>query len=152
MSTPIANILGSPLYGHEVSYRSTLCASLAVPICISVVCLLSRSNCNWLSPSHYLGLTTTRLSISYGTMDGLSQIAGLHTNLARREFVDILSLQPVSSLRPIRTSLFTEAQACQNTIPDGLQGLPLVSRRDSVLRPFASILSHDLVYLPSSRE
>ena len=97
-----------------------------------------------LSPSHYLGLTTTRLSTSYGVMDRLSQIAGLHTNLPRREFVDILSLQPVSSLKLIRTSLLTEAQACQNTIPDGLQGLPLVSRRDSVLRPIASILSDDI--------
>ena len=77
-------------------------------------------------------------------MNHLSQIPGLHMNLPKREFIDILSLQPASTLKLIRTSLFTVAKSRQNTIPDEVQGLSLVSRRDSALRPITTILSEDI--------
>ena len=96
---------------------------------------------------YYLGQTATWLShlrVTQGVMNYLLQIAGLHTNLPRHEFVDILSLQPVSTFKLIRNDLFAEAQTCRYTIPEGLQGLPLVSHRDSALKPIASILSEDI--------
>ena len=120
----------------DVRYR------IALPSVLHFLCL-----CISLLSLYYLGQTATRLShrrVTQVVMNHLSRIAGLHTNLPRHEFVDILSLQPVSTLKLIRNDLFAEAQACQNTIPDGLQGLPLVSRRDSALRPIASIFSEDI--------
>ena len=108
----------------DMRYRIALPFVLHFCACVYLCCL-------------YLGQTATRLSlrrVTQGVMNhGLSRIAGLHTNLPRHEFVDILSLQPVSTLKLLRNDLFAEAQACQNTIPEGLQGLPLVSRRDSAL-------------------
>ena len=55
----------------------------------------------------------------------------------------LLKLHSSEELNSIRTTLFVEANTLNLIFPE-LQGLPLVSRRDTALRPASSVLSEDI--------
>ena len=73
----------------------------------------------------------------------LLPLHGVHPDLSRSKFTELLSTAPITSLRALRVSLFDDACA-HGLMPDGLNGLPLVDRRDSALRPASKVLSNDI--------
>ena len=74
---------------------------------------------------------------------------GVNPGLPRSEFVNILKLRTSDVLRSLRASLFTEACA-KNLVSQELQGLPLVNRRDTALRPATKILGEDIWHIINS--
>jgi len=76
-------------------------------------------------------------------MNKLSLFNGAHCGLVKAEFVELLHVFPAASLNSLRCDLFLEAQEMA-LVPGELVGLPLVSRRDSALRPVTRVLSEDI--------
>ena len=67
---------------------------------------------------------------------------GVNAQTPQCEFVDRLSSFSLDSLKSLRTDLFHELSSLE-VMPADLLGIPLVSRRDSALRPLSQILSKD---------
>ena len=76
------------------------------------------------------------------TMNQLSTF-GLNPGLPKTEFTQLLASHPTVHLKSLRTCLFEEACKC-DLLPTELQGLPLVNRRDTAIRPAAKVLSEDI--------
>ena len=74
-------------------------------------------------------------------MDLLSRF-NISPHLTRSEFIDILSSQPVRVISSLRQSLFTQLSAL-NVIDPAFEGVPLVTRKDSALRPVSRVLCDD---------
>ena len=75
-------------------------------------------------------------------MDQLSTF-GVNPGLPRTEFIQLLTSHPKEHLKSLRECLFEDASKC-GLILSELQGLPLVNRRDTALRPVAKVLSEDI--------
>ena len=76
------------------------------------------------------------------TMNQLSTF-GLNPGLPKTEFTQLLASHPTVHLKSLRTCLFEEACKC-DLLSTELQGLPLVNRRDTAIRPAAKVLSEDI--------
>ena len=75
------------------------------------------------------------------SMDLLAKY-GVNPGMPKMEFVHHLNVHSNDSLKKLREALFK--QACEAELyPRECQGLPLVSRRDTAIRPAASVLSED---------
>ena len=68
---------------------------------------------------------------------------GVNPGLPKAEFVSLLKLHSSEELNSIRTTLFMEANTLNLIYPE-LQGLPLVNRQDTALRPASTVLSEDI--------
>lgn len=75
-------------------------------------------------------------------MDRLAEFGIINGQISKREFVDRLSAFPITSIKSLRVDLFLELSSL-NVIPVDLAEIPLVTRRDSALRPLSQILSED---------
>ena len=74
-------------------------------------------------------------------MDQLKNF-GVNPGLPKAEFVSLLKLHPSEELNSTRTTLCMEANTLNLIFPE-LQGLPLVTRRDTALRPASTVLSEE---------
>ena len=68
---------------------------------------------------------------------------GVNPGLPKAEFVSLLKLHSSEELNSTRTTLFMEANTLNLIFPE-LQGLPLVNRQDTALRPTSTVLSEDI--------
>ena len=76
------------------------------------------------------------------SMDLLAKY-GVNPGMPKTEFVHHLNVHSNVSLKKLREALFN--QACEAELyPRECQGLPLVSRRDTAIRPAASVLCEDV--------
>ena len=72
------------------------------------------------------------------SMDLLAKY-GVHPGMPKTEFVHHLNVHSNDSLKKLREALFN--QACEADVyPRECQGLPLVSRKDTAIRPAAFVL------------
>ncbi len=67
---------------------------------------------------------------------------GVSAQLSKLKFIDIASAHTSDSINVLRVALYRELLAL-DAVPEYLKGIPLVSRRDSALRPLSKILSED---------
>ena len=67
---------------------------------------------------------------------------GIIAQISKREFVDRLSPNPLNSIKSLRIDLFQELSSL-GVLSAELKGIPLVTRRDSALRPLSHILCED---------
>lgn len=81
-------------------------------------------------------------------MDQL-QTFDVNPGLSKSEFVNILKLHNVDDLKSLRASLFMEA-CIQKLVSPELEGLPLVNRRGTALRPATTILGEDIWHIMNS--
>ena len=116
----------SRIFSRKYCSRTTLFICAFSPSCLScpnsVATLL---HCSCLLFVFYIALPALAQLIQFG---------GLHSGLPRSEFVKQLCVFPEASLKALRSNLFSEAQK-MNLIPSELTEIPLISRRDSALRP-----------------
>ena len=68
---------------------------------------------------------------------------GVNHGLPRSEFIHQLEAHSAIQLKSLRERLFDDASKA-NLIPPELHGLPLVSRRDTAIRPASKVLSEDI--------
>ena len=68
---------------------------------------------------------------------------GINCGLPKSEFIHHLATNSAEHLKSLRECLFDDARKT-NLIPLELQGLPLVGRRDTVIRPASTTLSEDI--------
>ena len=68
---------------------------------------------------------------------------GVNHRLPRSEFIHQLEAHSAIQLKSLHERLFDDANKA-NLIPSELHGLPLVSRRDTAIRPASKVLSEDI--------
>ena len=68
---------------------------------------------------------------------------GINCGLPKSEFIHHLATNSAEHLKSLRECLFDDARKA-NLIPPELHGLPLVGRRDTVIRPASTALSEDI--------
>ena len=103
--------------------------------------LLVRMHCTQLVLQKSLCAFSTESQVPLA-MDQLPAY-GVNLGLSKQAFIHLLKHHHPSSLRGLRTSLTGEADSL-DLIPSELCGLPLVNRRDSVLRPVTNVLGKDM--------
>ncbi len=82
---------------------------------------------------------------SYFNMDQLLSAYGVHSGLSQDEFVQLLEIHDAETLRSLRISVFSELKTISpQLVPTDAAGLPLVTRKDSALRPVTNVLSKDI--------
>ena len=109
--------------------------------CLDLVALLSTLYSLYSSLSLLRALLLPVLS-GLIRMDQLSTF-GVNPGLPRTEFIQLLTSHPKEHLKSLRECLFEDASKC-GLILSELQGLPLVNRRDTALRPVAKVLIEDI--------
>ena len=76
------------------------------------------------------------------SMDLLAKY-GVNPGMPKAEFVHHLNFHSSDSIKKLREALFN--QACESELyPRECKGLPLVSRKNTAIRPAASVLSEDV--------
>ena len=86
------------------------------------------------------------LSLSYSsatvTMDNLP--SGVHPDLPKSEFIQQLTHLPISELLSLRINLFNEASSNHSLVAPGFVNTPLVTRKDTAIKPASYKLSEDV--------
>ncbi len=101
-----------------------------------------------LTVARFLSLLLLLLYLLYSSsinMDDLLHSYSVNSGLSQDEFVLEFERLEARSLRSLRSSIFNKImKESPQLIPTDVNGLPLVSRRDSALRPAVIALSKDI--------
>ena len=99
----------------------------------------------------YLSYFTYSISVCYLTSTEMNNLpSDVHPDLPRNEFIQKLIHLPAAELHRLRLDLFNEANNVYSLVLPELSNVPLVTRKDTAIKPISQKISEDVWTIVSS--